>query len=89
MYQKVMLRMRERIHQQYYRIGTHADEEMYKDNLDDYDVELAILNGRIVERQLDRSTGEFKYRVEGRTTKGLIELLAKIEETGRLFIITV
>ena len=36
----------------------HAEEEMNNDDLTIYDVESAILTGKIVERQRDRETAE-------------------------------
>lgn len=43
----------------------HAEEEMSDDDLSIYDVEAAILNGRIVERQRDKNTNEWKYLIQG------------------------
>ena len=39
----------------------HAEEEMNNDGLTIYDLESAILTGKIVERQRDRETAELKY----------------------------
>ena len=41
----------------------HAEEEMNNDDFTIYDVESAILTGKIVERQRDRETAELKYRI--------------------------
>jgi len=55
-----------------------------------YDVERGILTGAIWERQKDRQTGEFKYRLNGATISGnTIELVAKFSPTGKLVILTV
>jgi hypothetical protein len=63
---------------------------MDEDGLTVYDVERGILSGEILERQKDRSTAEWKYRIRGVTVLGgLIEIVAKIGLTGRLFVITV
>jgi hypothetical protein len=43
----------------------HAEEEMVDHGLSVFDVEHAILTGRIVERQRDVHTREWKYVVEG------------------------
>ena len=46
--------------------------------------------GRIVEKQEDRRTGEYKYLVEGQTLDyESITIVAKLSVTGKLVIITV
>ena len=40
---------------------THADEEADADGLSVFDVECAILVGKIMERQKDPETGAWKY----------------------------
>ena len=68
----------------------HAEEEMNDDGLTIYDVECGILTGEILERQKDRATAEWKYRLRGETTKGDgVEVIAKISLTATLVIITV
>ena len=63
---------------------------MNDDDYTVYDVECGILTGRILERQKDEETGEWKYRVNGRTiSDNEIELAAKFGPTGKLVIITV
>lgn len=63
---------------------------MIEDGLTIYDVEHAILSGKIVERQRDRETNESKYRIRGQAVAGLtMEAIAKLGPTGRLVIITV
>jgi hypothetical protein len=42
-----------------------------------------------IERQKDRQTGEVKYRILGSMVSGdLMEVVAKLGPTGKLFIIT-
>ncbi len=41
----------------------HAEEEMDNDGLSIFDVERAILTGRIMERQKDVMTTEWKYLI--------------------------
>ncbi len=48
----------------------HADDEMDEDGLTIFDVESAILSGKIIERQKDQSTGEWKYLVRGESLAG-------------------
>ncbi|MCK4261669.1 DUF4258 domain-containing protein [bacterium] len=82
--------MRLCIQKRYYVMTLHAEEEMDADELTIYDVESAVLTGRIVERQKDKDTGEWKYRLRG-TAAGNdeVELVAKFGVTGKLVIITV
>ncbi|MFH0939110.1 MAG: DUF4258 domain-containing protein [Planctomycetota bacterium] len=63
---------------------------MNNDGLTIYDVESGIFTGEIVERQRDRSTAEWKYRITGETIENdKIEVVAKKSLTGKLVIITV
>jgi hypothetical protein len=53
-------------------------------------VEQAILTGRIVERQKDVETGEWKYLVKGKSAEGHeVVAVSKLSPTGKLIIITV
>lgn len=68
----------------------HAVEEMEADGLTLFDVEQCILSGKIVERQKDRKTDEWKYLVEGQTlADDKAVLVARIAPTGKLVILTV
>ena len=68
----------------------HARKEMNDDGLTVYDVESGILTGNIIERQRDRVTTEWKYRIRGETlTSDDIEVIAKLSPTSKLVIITV
>ena len=68
----------------------HARKEMNDDGLTVYDVESGILTGSIIERQRDRVTAEWKYRIRGETLTGDdIEVIAKLSPTSKLIIITV
>ena len=63
---------------------------MNDDGLTIYDVERGILTGEILERQKDRVTGEWKYRIRGRTVDGReVEVIGKLSLTRKLAIITV
>ena len=63
---------------------------MHEDNFGIYDIERAILTGRIIERQEDVLTGEWKYRVEGESVQRMpLEVVAKLSPTSKLVIITV
>lgn len=72
------------------RDDVHAEEEMDNDNLTIYDVEHGILTGEIIEREKDKVTAEWKYRIRGETMDGTeVEEMAKLSPTGKLVIITV
>lgn len=55
-----------------------------------FDVESAILAGKIVDRQADRASGEWKYLVRGRTVDGAatIAVVVKFGMSGKLVILT-
>lgn len=68
----------------------HAEEEMEADGLNVFDVERCILTGRIVERQRDRVTGEWKYVIHGETTEGAsAAVVAKLGPTDKAVVLTV
>ena len=90
MYDRILKQMRERIRTRQYVMTVHAEEEMDDDNLSIFDVERGILTGKIVERQKDHVTAEWKYLIEGETVVGsLVIVVAKLSITGKLVIITV
>ena len=90
MFKKVLSQMQEKIRHRNYVMTSHARKEMNEDELTIYDVEQGILSGEILERQKDRETGEWKYRVNGENMSGeQIEVMTKLSITGKLVIITV
>jgi len=89
MFERIRKRMRERIRTRQYVMTVHAEEEMNDDGLTIYDVERSILTGEILERQKDRVTAEWKYRIRGETVDGgQVEVITKLGPTGKLVIIT-
>ena len=73
-----------------YVVTLHADEEMDEDELSIFDVERAILDGDIIERQQDKDPSGWKYIVRGQTIDGShIIVVVKIGTTGKMVIITV
>jgi len=63
---------------------------MAADDLTVWDVESTFLTGKIVERQKDVETSEWKYRVHGNAVDGThVELLAEQAITGKVVVITV
>ena len=90
MYDRILKQMRERIRTRRYVMTLHAEEEMTDDNLSIFDVERSVLTGKIIERQKDHVTAEWKYLVEGETIAGnQAVVVAKLSVTGKLVIITV
>ena len=90
MFERILKRMREKVRKRQYVMTLHAEEEMNDDGLTIYDVERGILTGEILERQKDRVTAEWKYRIRGETVDGgEVEVIAKLSPTGKLVIITV
>ena len=90
MYDRILKQMRERIRTRQYVMTLHAEEEMADDNLSIFDIERVVLTGKIVERQKDQNTKEWKYLVEGKTiSAGMAVVIGKLSITGKLVIITV
>lgn len=90
MFGRILKQFREKICTRQYVMTRHARREMNDDDLTIYDVESGILTGEILERQKDRVTAEWKYRVRGETLKNnKIEAIAKLSPTDKLVIITV
>jgi hypothetical protein len=89
-YERILNQLREKIRTRQYVMTIHADEEMDEDELSIFDVESVILSGKIIERQKDQSTGEWKYLVKGESLAGESVVTAtKIGPTGKLILITV
>jgi hypothetical protein len=89
-HERVLAQFRERIRTREYVLTLHAEEEMNADEFTIFDVERAVLTGEILERQLDRNTGERKYRLRGSAvSEREVELIAKLGVTGTMIIITV
>jgi len=90
MYDRILKQMRGRIRTRQYVMTLHAEEEMADDNLSIFDIERVVLTGKIVERQKDQNTKEWKYLVEGGTiSAGMAVVIGKLSITGKLVIITV
>ena len=63
---------------------------MADDNLSIFDIERVVLTGKIIERQKDQNTKEWKYIVEGKIISGAMAVVVgKLSITGKLVIITV
>ena len=62
--------MRELVRRGLYVLTTLADEEADADDFSVFDVESAILTGKIVERQKESEMGEWKYVISGEAVDG-------------------
>lgn len=90
MFERILKEMRDKIRNREYIMTIHGEEEMDNDSLSIFDVERCILTGKILERQKDKVTAEWKYRLNGKSLSGgEIEVIAKFSPTGKLVIITV
>lgn len=90
MFERVLRRLREKVRMGQYVMTAHAEEEMEAEDLAVFDVESAVLNGRIFERQRDRDTREAKYLVRGGALdEAAIVVVAKLSPTGKMVIVTV
>jgi len=90
LFDRILRVMRDKIRKREYVMTIHTEEEMNNDCLTIYDVERGILTGKILERQKDTETTEWKYRINGQTISGgEVEIIAKLSPTGKLVIITV
>lgn len=65
MFDRVLKEMKDKIRERKYVMSLHAEEEMNEDCFSIYDIEHSILTGKITERQKDRVTAEWKYRITG------------------------
>jgi hypothetical protein len=89
MLNRTLSKMREKIRTRQYVMTLHAEEEMNDDDLTIYDVERGILTGKIVERQKDSKTGEWKYLIKGLTFfEDEVMVVVKFGPTDKLVIIT-
>lgn len=90
MFERILKRMREKVRTRQYVVTRHARKEMNDEGLTIFDVEHSILTGEIRERQKDRVTAEWKYRIRAETVEGSeVEVIAKLSPTGKLVIIPV
>ncbi len=90
MYESIRDKLREKIRSLDYVMTIHAEEEMENDGLSILDIEEAILNGTIAERQKDLESGEFKYVVRGKTSYDVVvTVVSKLAVSGKMVIITV
>ena len=85
---RALQRMRRAVREQQYRISSHANEEMSKDDLAARDIESIILSGQII-RRFTRDPRGTRYEVAGNTTGGRrAYTICRFLASGTLVIIT-
>ena len=90
MFDQIRQEIQEKVQNQEYVLTLHAEDEMVQDRLTSFDVENVLLTGRIVRRQKDLRTDEWKYIVEGQTLGSEVAVVVTKLTFGRkLVIITV
>ncbi len=82
-------KIRQRVIERNYYLSSHAEDEMYDDGLSRYDIENAILKGRI-KKKLSEDIRGTRYKIEGPAKDGRwIHIICRFKENGNLIIITV
>lgn len=68
----------------------HAVEEMAEDDLDVFDIEAAVLSGKVIRRNKQDPRGT-KYTIQGQAVDGerLVGVVGRFHTTDRFLIITV
>ena len=90
MYNSILTQMQECIWSGNFIIPTHALVAIAQDLLTREDAEHCVLNGKVIERQKDRFSGEFKYIISGPSEDWReIQVVAKLTLVGDTYIITV
>jgi hypothetical protein len=79
LFQRILVKMRDRVRQGKLTIPSHAFQEMLDDGLMPSDLKHCVLYGKIVERQWDEKWNEWKYVIDGEAADGRsIEAVAKL-----------
>ncbi len=87
---RILQRCRNNIRSLNYVMTIHAEEEMNDDLFTIFDVEHAVLNGEITERQKDQSTDEWKYLINGNSLdERPLGTAVKLSPTGKLVFLTI
>ena len=82
-------RIRQKVIDRDYYLSSHAEDEMWADQLERSDVEHAILKGKINKR-MTRDFRGTRYRIQGPAGDGRpIHVICRLREGGDLVIITV
>ena len=90
MLRRIIDKIRDAVRTGNYDMTHHAVEEMAEDELGIFDVENAILNGKIIKREKDDPRGtRYIVRAVGTDQSTSIEVVGRFKETGIFLIITV
>jgi hypothetical protein len=90
LFESILVELRNSVRSNNYIVTIHAADEMDEDDLSIYDIERAILNGEILERQKDEERSEWKYLVRGNSLDDdPVIVVTKIGPNDKLIIITV
>lgn len=82
-------RIRQKIVDREYYLSSHAEDEMLDEQLERFDVEHAILKGKI-EKKLTQDVRGTRYRMEGPARNGrMIQVICRFREDSNLIIVTV
>ncbi len=89
MFERALFQFRRLVASGRYLVTLHCLEELEADGLTILDVEGCVMTGTIVERQKDRSNGEWKFVIQGWSTAGEeCVVVVKWTPTGRLRVLT-
>lgn len=87
MYPRILAKIRALVEQGDYVLSIHAENELANDDLDERDLEAAILNGTINGRERDQ-IGRAKYVITGRTLgKRKLTAVVQLFQTRQLAVI--
>ena len=90
MAQRIIDRIRNEVKSGNYDMTRHATEEMAEDELGIYDIECAILKGKIIKKEKDDPRGvKFVIKGVGVDLSTSIGIVGRFKETGVFLIITV
>lgn len=90
MHEGILRKLRELVRRGNYSLTDHAEEELDADELSPFDVERVVLDGFVADRQRDTLSGEWKYVIEGPTTRGQwAVVVAKVSVSDKLWILTI
>lgn len=82
-------RIRQKIIDREYYLSSHAEDEMLDEQLERFDVEHAILKGKI-DKKLTQDARGTRYRMEGPARDGrMIQVVCRFREDSNLIIVTV
>jgi hypothetical protein len=90
MARRIIDKIRNAIRTGNYDLTYHSVEEMAEDNLDIYDIEHAVSDGKIAKQEFDGVRG-LKYVIHGQAKDEItpVGIVGRFKETGIFLIITV